>query len=116
MQQSSDVPCQLCSADGWLLGMRPISRDRVLGVNEALEATDVEVEDGELVLGEDVSAGLLLDASADVADGRFEEIVDGRIEVAFGVASNVNGALVTESAYPVNVCIVVATHDVVVVG
>lgn len=74
--------------------MLPVSRDGLLRLWEAFEAAYVEIENREFVFGEDVGVGLHLDATPDVADGLLEVLVDVWVEVAFSVASDIDGTLV----------------------
>ena len=104
---------RLASGDGRFVGVLPVTCNSLLCLKPVFEPTDVEVEDGKLVLGQDILVWLSLNATPNVADGFLEIVVDGRIEVAFGVASNVDRTLVAERTEFVNDAIVVATHAAV---
>ena len=93
--------------------MLPVSRDGLLRLWEAFETADVEIENREFVFGEDIGIRLYLDAVPNVTHGSLEIFVDGRIKIAFGVARDINGALVIERAYAVDVGSV-ATHGIAV--
>ncbi len=70
----------------------------------AFEPTDVKIEDRKLVLAEYIRVRVLLDATPDLGQDSFQVVSDVGVEVAFGVASNVESALVVESSHTVDVC------------
>lgn len=81
----------------------PVSRNGLNGQGVALEALHEEVEDGKLGLGQETRGGLGADASPDDGERVFEVVAYGNIQVAFGVAGNVQRALVGERADSVDV-------------
>lgn len=83
--------------------MVPESPNSLLSYRQSVEPSNVEIEDREFVFGKDIGFWLQLNASPNLAHGRLKILADGWVEVAFGVASNVDGALVVECSYPVNV-------------
>ena len=83
--------------------MLPVPGDRRLSLWQSLEPLNVVIEDGKLVLAENVSVGLLLDAAPDFAEGSFQVFSDIWIEFSFGVASNVDSSLVVKRSYAVDI-------------
>jgi hypothetical protein len=76
----------------------------------AFEALPEVVEDGELVLAEHVRVRVGVQVVADFGDGLVEVGGDTWVEIAFGVAGNVDGSLVGQLAnavYADCVCAVV---------
>jgi len=100
---------------GHFSNVSPISRHGVFGFWIALKPTDVEVEHSEFVFAQDVAVGLRSNAAPDVSHCSLEKVVDGRIEFAFGIASDVDCTLVVECTYSVNIGLVIATHGFFVV-
>lgn len=77
----------------------------------ALESATIVIEDRKLVLGQDVGVWIGVDVGPDILNGGVEVGSDTWIKVAFGIASYVDGSLIVEGTYAVNVGGVVATHD-----
>lgn len=98
----------------WFSSVLPVPSNGSFGCRYSLESLDVEVEYSELVLCEYIAVRLSSDATPDVVEGLLEIRFDRRIQFTFGIAGNVDGTLVVESTYSVNVCIVVGTHVVAV--
>jgi hypothetical protein len=65
----------------------------------AFEALPEVVEDGELVLAEHVRVRVGVQVVADFGDGLVEVGGDTWVEIAFGVAGNVDGSLVGQLAF-----------------
>lgn len=89
----------------------PVAVDRALG-DVSRETLPVVVEDRKLVFAQDVSVRLGVKPVCYLRDGVFEIARDTRIQIAFGVASNVDGSLICELTNAINagVGVAVATH------
>lgn len=90
----------------------PVAVDRALG-DVSRETLAVVVEDRKLVFAQDVSVRLGVKPVCYLRDGVVEIARDIRIQVAFGIASNVDGSLICELTNAVNaggVGVAVATH------
>ena len=79
----------------------PVAIDRALG-HLTREALTEVVEDSEFVFAEQVRVRVGFQVVCDLSDGVFEECSDTRVEVAFGVAGDIDGPLVGQLANTVN--------------
>lgn len=77
----------------------------------AFEAATVVVEHRELVLTQNVAVWVGVDVCPDVVHSVVEVGRNTRVQVAFGIASYIDGSLVVKGTYSVNVGRVVASHD-----
>ncbi len=98
---------------GGLTGCTPVSVNGLLGDRRASKSFDVVVENSEFVSAEDVGARLLVDPIPDISDSAFQIGADRGIKLALRVAGNVDGSLVRQGSYAVNVGCAFAAHDVV---
>lgn len=87
----------------------PVTIDRALG-HLTREALTEVVEDSEFVFAEQVRVRVGFQIVCDFGDGVFKVCSDIRIEVAFGVAGNIDGSLVGQLADAVD------AHRIIVVG
>lgn len=83
------------------MGASPVPVNSAFG-NIALEALPEIVEDGELILGEKAGVRLGVELVVDLGDCIFEVRGDTGIEIALGVARDVNGSLVGQRTNPVD--------------
>jgi hypothetical protein len=79
------------------MGASPVAIDGALG-HLSLKALTKVVEDSEFVFAEQVRVRVRFQIVCDFGDGLFEVRSDIRIEIAFGVAGNVDGSLVGQLA------------------
>ena len=91
------------------MGASPVAIDGAFG-HLSLKALTKVVEDGEFVLAEQVGVRVGVQIVCDLGDGVFKVRSDIRIEIAFGVACNVDSSLVGQLADAVH------AHCVGVVG
>ena len=91
------------------VGASPVAINRALG-HLAGEALTEVVEDSEFVFAEQVRIRVGLQIVRDLGDGLFEICSDVRIEVAFGVAGDIDSSLVRQLTDAID------TNRVVVVG
>ena len=91
------------------VGASPVAINRALG-HLAREALTKVVEDSEFVFAEQVRVRVGFQIVCDLGNGVFKVCSDTRVEVAFGVASDIDGSLVSQLADAIN------AHRIVVVG
>lgn len=90
--------------------MRPKPGNCMLCNFVLIEAPAIEVEYSKFILGHDVCLRLKRDPTPDICKSSFQVGRYSRIEVAFRVASNIDGSLVVEYTSPVHVDIGVGAH------
>lgn len=88
----------------------PETSNSLLSNLGALVAANKEVEDGELVFGEDICIRTGVDTIPDFGQTCFEVLRDGNVEVAFSVSSNVKRTLDVQHARIAVVHVVLVCH------